>query len=197
MEIKIHARDLEITARAESYIQKKFDRLERHLSQISDAKIEVYRSSARSQAKSVIAQMTLSTGKYTLRGQDSGMNLFAAVDAVTDVVDRQIRRLKGKVYRSSQSRKAARSFSQPEMPAPHEVDQIEMDQEREEAERELGQLVRTKRFSMTPMSVEDAILQMELLDHSFFFFFNTDTEEYAVAYRRNDGGYGVIEPETA
>ena len=61
----------------------------------------------------------------------------------------------------------------------------------------LGQLVRTKRFSMTPMSVEDAILQMELLDHSFFFFFNTDTEEYAVAYRRNDGGYGVIEPETA
>ena len=103
MEIKIQARNMEITDRAESYIQKKFDRLERHLSQISDAKIEVYRSSARSQAKSVIAQMTLSTGKYTLRGQDSGVNLFAAVDAVTDVVDRQISRLKGKVYRSGQS----------------------------------------------------------------------------------------------
>ena len=49
---------------------------------------------------------------------------------------------------------------------------------------------------MTPMSIEDAILQMELLDHSFFFFLSSDTEEYAVAYRRNDGGYGVIEPET-
>ena len=192
MEIKIQARNLEITARAESYIQKKFDRLERHLSQISDAKIEVYRSSARSQAKSVIAQMTLSTGKYTLRGQDSGVNLFAAVDAVTDVVDRQIIRLKGKVYRSGQSGKAARSSGQPEIPPLDEIDQ-----EREEAEVVVGQLVRTKRFSMTPMSIEDAILQMELLDHSFFLFFNTDTEEYAVAYRRNDGGYGVIEPETA
>ena len=194
MEIKIQARNMEITDRAESYIQKKFDRLERHLSQISDAKIEVYRSSARSQAKSVIAQMTLSTGKYTLRGQDSGVNLFAAVDAVTDVVDRQISRLKGKVYRSGQSGKAARSSGQPEIPPLDEIDQ-----EREEAEEEVevGQLVRTKRFSMTPMSIEDAILQMELLDHSFFLFFNTDTEEYAVAYRRNDGGYGVIEPETA
>lgn len=203
MEIKIQARNLEITARAESYIQKKFDRLERHLSQISDAKIEVSRSSAKSKEKSVVAQMTLSTGKYTLRGQDTGENLFAAVDAVTDVVDRQIRRLKGKVYRSSQARKAARSSGRLETPAPHEVDRIEIDLddlddlEREEAEEELGRLVRTKRFSMTPMSIEDAILQMELLDHSFFLFFNTDTEEYAVAYRRNDGGYGLIEPATA
>jgi len=191
MEIKIHARNLELNANAENYIQKKFDRLERHLSQISDAKLEVYRTSAKSRAKSVVAQMTLSTGKYTLRGQDSGVNLFAAVDAVTDVVDRQIRRLKGKVYRSSQPRRAARSSGQPEMPL---LDAI--DQERDEAEVELGQLVRTKRFSMTPMSIEDAILQMELLDHSFFFFFNSDTEEYAVAYRRNDGGYGLIEPDT-
>jgi ribosomal subunit interface protein len=195
MEIKIQSRNLEITPRAENYIQKKFDRLERHLSQISDAKIEVSRSSGKSQGKSVVAQMTLSTGKYTLRGQDTGVNLFAAVDAVTDVVDRQIRRLKGKVYRSGQSRKAARSAGQPETAALDENDLD--DQERDEAEEELGQLVRTKRFSMTPMSIEDAILQMELLDHSFFLFFNTDTEQYAVAYRRNDGGYGVIEPETA
>ena len=192
MEIKIRARNLELNANAESYIQKKFARLERHLSQVSDAKLEVYRTSAKSQAKSVVAQMTVTTGKYTLRGEDSGVNLFAAVDAVTDVVDRQIRRLKGKGYRSSQPRKAARSSRQPDM---QPLDAI--DQERDEAEEELGQLVRTKRFSMTPMSIEDAILQMELLDHSFFFFFNTDTEEYAVAYRRNDGGYGVIEPEPA
>ena len=192
MEIRIHARNLELNANAENYIQKKFNRLERHLSQVSDAKIEVYRTSAKSQAKGVVAQMTLSTGKYILRGQDSGVNLFAAVDAVTDVVDRQIRRLKGKVYRSGKARKADRAFAEPEI---QPLDTI--DQERDEAEEELGQLVRSKRFSMTPMSVEDAILQMELLDHSFFFFFNSDTEEYAVAYRRNEGGYGVIEPETA
>ena len=192
MEIKIQARDLELNDRAETYIQKKFDRLERHLSQVSGAKIEVHPASGKSRGKAIVAQMTLSTGKHTLRGQDSGVNLFAAVDAVTDIVDRQISRLKGKRYRSNQTRKAARSAGVPEALLPEDVNL-----ESEDAEEELGQLVRTKRFSMTPMSIEDAILQMDLLDHSFYFFFNSDTEEYAVAYRRTDGGYGLIEPETA
>ena len=136
MEIKIQSRDLEITTRAQSYIQKKFDRLERHLNQITDAKIEVHRSSARSQGKSVVAQMTLSTGKYTLRGQNTGINLFAAVDAVTDVVDSQIRRLKGKVYRSSQSRKSPRSSVAADTPALEDL--YPDDVERDEAEEELG-----------------------------------------------------------
>ena len=55
--------------------------------------------------------------------------------------------------------------------------------------------MKTKRFSMKPMTVEDAILQMELLSHDFFFFFNAETEEYGVAYRRRDGDYGLIEAE--
>ena len=70
-----------------------------------------------------------------------------------------------------------------------------MDLEQEDALEELGKLVRTKRFVMTPMSVEDAILQMEMLGHNFFLFFNTDSDEYNVAYRRNDGDYGLIEPQ--
>ncbi len=65
----------------------------------------------------------------------------------------------------------------------------------EEAIEDIGEVVRTKRFAMTPMSVEDAILQMEMLGHNFFLFFNIDTSEYNVAYRRDDGDYGLIEPE--
>jgi len=56
-------------------------------------------------------------------------------------------------------------------------------------------LLRTKWFAMEPMSVKDASLQMEMLDHSFFLFFNMDSSEYNVAYRRQDGDYGLIEPE--
>ena len=119
------------------------------------------------------------------------MNLFAAVDAVTDVVDRQIRRFKGKVYRSSQARKSRSGLR--DIP-PEAI--IEMpDADEEEAIEEIGQVVRTKRHAMPPMAVEDAILQMEMLSHSFFLFFNMDTDEYNVAYRRHDGDYGVIEPE--
>ena len=55
--------------------------------------------------------------------------------------------------------------------------------------------MRTKRFTMKPMSVEDAIEQMELLGHDFFLFYNSSTKEYNLLYRRKDGNYSIIEPE--
>ena len=186
MDIRIYSKNLDLNADAESYIHKKFGRLKRHLNQISDAKLEISRTSTRSQGERVNAQMTLSVGGYTLRGQDAGSNVFAAVDAVIDIVDRQIRRFKGKVYRSEKARKSVEPQT--------DTDAL-MDLEQEDALEELGKLVRTKRFVMTPMSVEDAILQMEMLGHSFFLFFNMDSSEYNVAYRRKDGDYGLIEPQ--
>ena len=186
MDIRIYSKNLALNADAESYIQRKFDRLKRHMNQMSDAKLEISRTSTRSQGQRVNAQMTLSIGGYTLRGQDAGANVFVAVDGVTDIVDRQIRRFKTKVYRSEQHRKAVED--QPPIEAV-------VDLETEDAMEEMGQLVRTKRFAMTPMSVEDAILQMEMLNHNFFLFFNMDSSEYNVAYRREDGDYGLIEPQ--
>lgn len=188
MDIRIYSRNLDLNADAESYIHKKFSRLKRHLNKISEAKLEISQTSSRSQGERVNAQMTLSIGGYTLRGQEAGPNVYAAVDAVTDIVDRQIRRFKGKVYRSEKARKSI----QPQT----ETDDL-VDLEQQDALEELGQLVRTKRFTMTPMSVEDAILQMEMLGHSFFLFFNMDSSEYNVAYRRMDGDYGLIEPQLA
>jgi putative sigma-54 modulation protein len=189
MDIRIFARNIELNPDAERYIQKKFSRIERHLRPISDAKLEVSRTSARSQADRIVAQMTVTANGYTLRGQESGQNLFAAIDAVTDVLDRQIQRFKGKVYRSEQSRRSARTG-----PAA-ESDSLAAEEPEEGVANELGKVVRTKRFQMTPMTVEDAITQMELLDHDFFLFFNIDKSEYNVVYRRQDGDYGVIEPE--
>ena len=95
------------------------------------------------------AQMTLSVGGYTLRGQDAGANVFAAVDGVTDIIDRQIRRFKTNIYRSGQVRKGVK-----EQPVIH----TSVDLTGEEAIEGMGQLVTTKRFAMEPMSVEDAIL---------------------------------------
>ena len=60
---------------------------------------------------------------------------------------------------------------------------------------ELGSVVRAKRFRMEPKNIDHAILEMELLSHDFFLFYNAETKEYNVAYRRSDGDYGVIEPE--
>lgn len=191
MEIKIQAKNIALNQNAESYIYKKFDRIQRHLNNIGDATIEVSRTKSRSASDRVKAQMTLSVGKYTLRGQDSGVNLFAAVDGVADVVNRQIDRFKSRVYHTEQAKKRRLALREVQadiiLDAPPETEQ--------EDDSDMGEIVRTKRFTMTPMTIEDAILQMEMLGHSFFLFFNTDTDEYNVAYRRNDGDYGVIEPE--
>ena len=135
----------------------------------------------------------MKTGGATLRGQEAGQNLFAAIDAVTDVMDRQIRRYKGRVYRSSKAKKTARfQDALVEAQLPTLDDEAEGD---EEFLTDFGKVVRTKRFPMKPMTVDDAVSEMELLSHDFFLFRNLDSNEYNVVYRRHDGDYGIIEPE--
>ena len=194
MDLKILARNIDIDSRSQQYIQKKFARLERHLSNLSDAKLEVSRTSSRAQTDRVVAQMTLTAGGRVLRGQERGLNLFAAIDAVTDVMDRQIRRYKGKFYRSQQAKKAGK-------PGPAtEVEQLAVDPHPDiidAQDDEAPRVVRTKQFSMRPMFVEDAITEMELVGHSFYLFYNADSDSYNVVYRRQDGEYGVIEPSLA
>ena len=204
VDIGVYAKNLELNSNAREYIQKRFRRLERHLKQISDAKIEVHRTSARAQADRIVAQMTLTANGYTLRGQESGLNVFAAVDSVTDVMDRQIRRYKGKVYGTARAKKSGRAGSgrspvtlatmEAEASEDQRLSAVEDDAREDVVLPELGKVVRTKRFPMKPLTVEDAILEMELLSHDFFFFRNVETDEFNVVYRRHNGDYGVIEP---
>ena len=196
MDITIYTKNIQLNSDAETYIQKKFRRLERHLTPITEAKLEISRTSARLQAERIVVQMTITTNSHTLRGQESGLNLFGAIDAVTDVMDRQIQRYKGKVYHTAQAKKSARTASSraDNSMAAMEETEIELG---DAAIPEAGKVIRTKRFPMKPMTVADAIDEMELLSHGFFLFFNTDTDEYNVVYRRRDGDYGVIEPDLA
>ena len=117
------------------------------------------------------------------------------IDGVTDIMDRQIRRFKGKVYQSYQARKSAKA-DRARVEASTTVQEVTAEDESPPFE-ELGSVVRTKRFRMEPKTVDQAILEMELLSHDFFLFYNAETKEYNVAYRRSDGDYGVIEPELA
>ena len=194
METRIFARNMKLNERSEDYIQKKIARLERHLPENAPAKFEVSRTAARSQAERFVAQMTISAGGATLRGQKSALTLFAAVDAVADVMDKQIRRYTGKAYRTAPARRWARKSARQQdadalLDEPDDAPDYDAD-----SPDEWGDLVRVKRFAMKPMSAEEAIVEMELLDHSFFMFRNSEIDDYSVVYRRSDGGYGIIEP---
>ncbi len=187
MDLQIHATQINLNDGAREYIQKKYRRLERHMKGLSEARLELTGTSSRSKDDRVVAQMTLSTGRHVLRGQERGPDLYAAMDAVADVMDRQIQRYKGKVYKSEQPRDSLRAA--PVSDAQTGLDEVPLPDDSD------GRVVRTKRFAVTPMGVDDAIDHMELLSHSFFLFYNVDTEEYNVVYRRRDGDYGVIEAE--
>ena len=192
MDLRIYTRNIELNSEAEQYINKKLHRLERHLQGNADAKLELSRTSARSEGDRVVAQMTISTAGNTLRGQEAGLNVFAAVDAVTDVLDRQIRRYKTRVSKTK-GRGSLRNQEQ----ADQEIAGLQTEILEDEVVADFGQVVRTKRFPMKPMAVDDAIAEMEFLDHDFFLFQNMETEGFNVVYRRSDGDYGLIEPEAS
>ena len=197
MEMQILTRNMKISERSEDYIQKKVARLERHLQERADARLELRRTARRSETDRFVAQMTITASGATLRGQETGLTLFAAVDAVADVMDKQIRRYKGRAYRTAQARRSARSQAIREDVGAM-LEEVEADvQAEDEPIEELGKVVRVKRFPMKPMTVEDAIMEMELLDHDFFLFRNAETDTHSVVYRRTDGDYGVIEPGVA
>ena len=110
-------------------------------------------------------------------GRKGGDNLIAAIDKVVSVIDRQIERYKGKRYKKGRGSSFARNGGITE-----ESPSVE-------------KVVKVKRFAVKSLSVPDAIEQMELLGHDFFLFFNSETGELNLLYRRKDGNYSIMEPE--
>lgn len=130
-----------------------------------------------------VAEVTIQVGSLLVRGVGKTDDMYVSIDAAVDRIARQVRKYKTRINRKLQSAKAAVTVEQA---PPSEAG------EGEEAE---PRIVRVKRFALKPMTVEEAILQMELLGHDFFVFTDADTEEVHVLYRRRDGNYGLIEPE--
>lgn len=188
MEQEIRAKNLTISDSSRSYIARKLDRLSRHLNNIDQARVELKKENTRSQQDRIVAQVTLNCGSVILRGEERAPTINAAIDAVAEVLDRRVQRLKGKLYRSEQAKKSGRASSIRDVEAPT------ISEEEDDSLAPEG-VARIKRFPMKPMPVGEAVHQMELLGHDFFFFFNIATSEYNVLYRRVNEGYGLLEPE--
>jgi len=181
MQLIIQGKNIEVTDRLQEYVEKKVSRLDRYLSNITEARVELLTESARSAEHRQVAQLTLRTKGKILRAEVRTDDIFTSIDAMMDKIHRQIDRYKGK--------RQDRSRSVEEMPLPDEFYE-EFEEEDELAPR----IVRIKRFDMVPMDEEEAIEQMELLGHSFFVFYNINDDGINVLYRRRDDSYGLIQP---
>ena len=177
MELQIIGKDAQLAPEVRHYIERKLGKLGRHLPNITESKVEVSEEKTKSPQQRFVVQVTIESSGTLLRGENKGENLLEAIDKVVATMDRQIEHYKGKLYDKRRGSSFARSeFS-------------------EEAETTPPSVVKVKRFAVKPMSVAEAIDQMELLGHDFFLFSNADNEELNLLYRRKDGNYGLIEPE--
>lgn len=180
MELQIIAKNnLVISEAVESYVDKKIGKLDRYLPTISEGKVEISREGARVPEQRFTVQVTLDNRGVLIRAQENAHDIRAAVDRVADVLSKRIERYKGKLYDKGRGTSLTRQEASIEA------------EETEVARR----VVKSKRFLVKPMPVDEAVNQMELLGHDFFLFINADSERLNLLYRRENGDYGLIEPE--
>ncbi len=183
MEVTVRGRNINVTDRLNEYVTKKVARLDRYLPAIDEARMELSTEKTRAAQDRQVAQLTVRSRGTLLRAEERNQDIFTAIDAVMDKMYRRISRFKER--RQSRGERGAEEALPPEGEAPAEI------------ETARGQIVRVKKFAVSPMDTEEAVEQMELLGHDFFVFFNAETESINVLYRRQDGNYGVLQPEMA
>lgn len=190
MDIQIKNRNGKLTERQRTYIEEKLHKLDRYVDGIGDVNVDLSHAQQRGIGDVHIAQITLHTAQgVILRAEERDPDLFALVDSLHDSLQRQITRYKDKHFRRGKIRRQG-----------GEVLMVNADGNEPDADSEMNtsapQLVKTKSFAYKPMYSDEAIEQMELLGHSFFVFTDAETDQVNVVYRRRDGNYGLIVPET-
>lgn len=169
MRITYKGKNTEVTPALKEHTEKKLGRLDR-IMPIDDAMVTMVVE--RSVQK---AEVNMMLHGYILRGEVISDDMYSAIDLVTDKMEKQLVKYKEKLQRKNKKQKIAYM----------EMEKVEKEDE----------LVRTKNFVLKPMTVEEAIMQMNMLGHNFFMFANSETESVCVVYSRRDGKYGLLQPE--
>ncbi|GIV88565.1 MAG: ribosomal subunit interface protein [Chloroflexus sp.] len=195
MEFTIKSRNGKISERQREHIEEKLAKLGRYLNGITSITVEVQHEQQRNVGEVYRVQTTLvAEHGVILRAEERAADLYAAIDEVQEVLQRQIQRYKDKYWRRSRElRRATNGLTPAEEVA---IAEAETEAMTAPVETEpVAKVIRTKTFRLRPMFVDDAIEQMELLGHNFFVFQDAETMQISVLYRRRDGNYGVIVPE--
>lgn len=183
LKVDVFTRSMELTDRINEYVNKKVSKLDRYLPEVEETRVDLaFNKTARNAADRHVAQITLHGKGFTLRSEEGADDLFTAIDAVMEKMQRQIERYKGKRHRGRGDGTPASEV----VPAPAS--------EAEPLEEPV--IARRKQFVLVPMDEMEAIEQMNLLGQEHFFvFYNANTSMVNVLYRRRDGTYGLIEPK--
>src|SRR5690349_24180876 len=181
--IETVAHSMRLTDNVRDYVEKKAAKLERHLQEIDEIRVELsHIKSARSALDRQVAQITVHGKGFMLRSEERADDIRAAFDAALEKIQRQIDRYKGKHYHGRGNGRSAAEVAEEDLPV-------------DETGELLPLIGRRKKFVVLPMNEDEAVEQMRLLGHdNFFIFFNAEQNSIQVLYRRRNGTYGLIEP---
>ena len=174
MRYTITGRNIEVTPGLKAAVEKKIGKLEHFFT--PDTEVIVALSAQKDQQK---IEVTIPVKGNTIRAEESSTDMYVSIDLVEEVIERQLRKYKNKIVDKQQ---AAANFQKAYLDKDYDED-------------EEVKIIRTKKFGIKPMYPEDACVQMELLGHNFFVFYNAETEQVNVVYKRKGNTYGLIEPE--
>jgi putative sigma-54 modulation protein len=178
MRLQVKGKNLDVSDSIRSYAEDKLRKLERQLADPTQIELELSIERNPSISANHVAEATIWTKGPTLRAREASADMRASIDQLVDKLERQVQR-----YRQKRRRRSGRDNGT-NLAAPPAGDESE------------PVIVKTKQFAVKPMVPEEAVLQLELVGHDFFVFENADTGEVNVVYRRRDGDYGLIEPQT-
>lgn len=172
MKITTTGKNLVVNQRIQDEIDKRFAKIGKLFADDIQAKVVMHPEKAK-----VKVEATIATKGTLFRAEDVEQDIFDAIDKVAEKLLTQMSKYKKKLIKRSQSKESLRFEMLPELP------------------EEETNVVKTKKFALTPMTTDEAILQMELLQHNFFVFLNENSGTVNVVYRRNDADYGLLETE--
>ena len=177
MKFQFSEKKLSLPQNVIDYAEKKVTKLDRYFREDAEALVAFSVEKNRNNV-----ELTVHAANTWFRASESTSDMFASIDAAVATIEGQIRRNKTRLARRLRQDAFVRTASEASTFAPEEPEEKEFE------------IIRSKRFPMKPMTREEAILQMNLLEHSFFAFRDEDSDgAFAVVYKRNDGGYGLIE----
>ena len=174
MKFIISGKNIDITEGLKSAIEDKIGKLEKYFT--PDTEVHVTLSVEKERQK---IEVTIPVKGTVIRSEQVSNDMYVSIDLVEEIIERQLKKYKNKLIDQKQN---AASFSKSFV-------------EDETSEEDEIKIVRTKRFDIKPMYAEDACVQMELLGHDFFVFYNAETDQVNVVYKRKGNTYGLIEPE--
>ena len=174
MRITISGRNIELTDGLKAAVEDKIGKLEKYFTPDTDVFVTLSVEKERQKI-----EVTIPVPGHIIRSEQVSNDMYVSIDLVEEVIERQLRKYKNKIVDKQQE---STNFQKAYLDKDYEED-------------EEVKIIRTKKFGIKPMYPEDACVQMELLGHNFFVFYNAETEQVNVVYKRKGNTYGLIEPE--